>query len=65
MNVMTDQQWTALLPKLKAACPRLTAQDLEEAKGRFDLLTAKIQNRHWCSRAQAEQTLLALLGQTA
>lgn len=64
MNVMTDQQWTALLPRLRATCPRLTAQDLDEAKGRIDLLTAKIQNRHWCSRTLAQQTVLKLLDET-
>ncbi len=64
MNVLTDQQWIALLPRLRTTCPRLTAQDLDEAKGRIDLLTAKIQNRHWCSRTLAQQTVLKLLDET-
>jgi hypothetical protein len=61
MIMLSDQQWNALLPRLRTACPRLTAQDLEEAKGRVDLLTAKIQNRHWISRVAAQRTVLKLI----
>jgi len=64
MNVLTEPQWNALLPRLRVACPRLTAADLEEAKCRVDLLTAKIQNRHWCSRTLAQRTVLKLLDDT-
>ena len=50
-----------LLPKLRQRCPRLTEQDLGECEQRIDLLTAKIQNRHWINRIAARRTVLALL----
>ncbi len=63
MNVLTDDQWQKLIPTLRARCPRLTAQDLEEAKGRVDLLTAKVQNRHWIDRVSARRTVFAALAE--
>ena len=68
MYVISDEQWQKLVPKLREKCPRLTEQDLAEAKGRLDLTIAKIQNRHWCDRMTAQRTvygLLADLGITA
>jgi hypothetical protein len=35
--------------------------DLQECQGRIDLLTAKIQNRHWVSRSDAQRTVLGAL----
>jgi hypothetical protein len=63
VNVLTDDQWQKLVPKLREKCPRLTEQDLAEAKGRVDLTVAKIQNRHWCDRLTAQRTVFALLGE--
>lgn len=63
MNVLSDEQWQKLVPKLRATCPRLTEQDLSEAKGRLDLTTAKIQNRHWCDRMTAQRTVYGLLAE--
>lgn len=61
MNVIPDDVWTRLVPRLREKCPRLTETDLVEARGRSDLLTAKIQNRHWVDRMTAQRTVLALL----
>ncbi len=61
MNVLTDDQWQKLIPMLRARCPRLTEQDLDEAKGRVDLLTAKVQNRHWIDKVTARRTVFAAL----
>lgn len=61
MNVLTEDQWQKLIPKLRARCPRLTEQDLAEAKGRVDLLTAKVQNRHWIDKVSARRTVFAAL----
>jgi len=63
MNVLTDSQWAVLEPLVKKACPRLTALDLVESQHRVDLLTAKIQNRHWIDRVAAQRTVLALMQQ--
>jgi len=64
MLTIPDDQWTQLLPKLRLQCPRLTPLDLEECLKRIDLLTAKIQNRHWVNRITARRTVLSLLQQT-
>lgn len=61
MNVLNTDQWTKLLPKIQAACPRLTPQDLIDTEQRIDLLTAKIQNRHWISRVDAQRLVLKLI----
>lgn len=61
MNVLTDDQWQKLIPALRARCPRLTEQDLEEAMGRVDLLTAKVQNRHWIDKVSARRAVFAAL----
>lgn len=63
MNVLTADQWQKLLPRLRQVCPRLTEQDLDEARGRVDLLTAKIQNRHWVDRLSARRTLFGVLAE--
>jgi hypothetical protein len=60
VNVISDADWMKLLPKVREKCPRLTEEDLSEAKGRLDLLTAKIQNRHWCDKLTARRTVYAL-----
>ncbi len=61
MYVISDEQWQKLVPSLRKKCPRLTEQDLVEAKGRLDLTVAKIQNRHWCDKLTAQRTLRGLL----
>ncbi len=61
VNQIPDSTWLSILPKLKQQCPRLTELDLQEAGQRIDLLTAKIQNRHWVSRIVARRTVLLLL----
>lgn len=68
MHVISEADWKKLVPKLREKCPRLTEQDLREVRGRLDLVTAKIQNRHWCDRLTARRTVYALcaeLGITA
>jgi hypothetical protein len=64
MLTIPNHQWTQLLPKLLQQCPRLTPLDIEECLQRIDLLTAKIQNRHWVDRTTARRTVLSLLQQT-
>lgn len=61
MNVLSEDEWNRLLPELRARCPRLTEDDLAGAERRIDLLSAKIQNRHWIDRVTARRTVLALL----
>ena len=61
MNILADDTWQKLVPLLKQRCPRLTPADLGEAQQRIDLLTAKIQNRHWISRTEARRVVLGLL----
>jgi hypothetical protein len=61
MNIIPDDAWQKMLPKLRERCPRLTEQDLVESQGRVDLLTAKIQNRHWVDKTTARRTVLALM----
>ena len=61
MNEIPNDTWQLILPKLKKECPRLTGQDLQEAQQRIDLLTAKIQNRHWVSKVTARRMVLLLL----
>lgn len=64
MNVLTDSQWATLEPALKKACPKLTPRDLLECQRRVDLLTAKIQNRHWMDRVAAQRVVIGLLQQS-
>ncbi len=64
MNVLTDSQWTTLEPLLKKTCPRLTPLDLSESQHRVDILTAKIQNRHWMDRVAAQRVVVGLLQQS-
>lgn len=61
MNLLPDTTWAQLVPRIKATCPRLTESDLAESQQRIDLLTAKIQNRHWVSRSDAQRTVLGAL----
>ncbi len=61
MNQIPDDVWTRIQPALKQHCPRLTALDFQEAQQRIDLLTAKIQNRHWVSKVVAQRTVLGVL----
>lgn len=63
MQQIPDSLWTRMLPKIKELCPRLTSSDLKECEQRLDLLCAKIQNRHWVSRHDAETTAFAILKQ--
>jgi hypothetical protein len=61
MLTIPDDQWQQVLPKLRKQCPRLTELDLKECQQRIDLLTAKIQNRHWVNRVTARRVVLSLL----
>ncbi|MEK7412702.1 MAG: hypothetical protein AAB263_05220 [Planctomycetota bacterium] len=63
MNVLSEPQWRTLEPLLKKHCPRLTPLDLVESQQRVDLLTAKIQNRHWMDRVEARRVVLGLMQQ--
>jgi hypothetical protein len=63
VNQIPDTVWQQIIPGLKQAAPRLTELDLREAQGRIDLLTAKIQNRHWVSKIAARRLVLGLLKQ--
>ena len=65
MNMIPDETWQRLLPSLRARCPRLTEDDILDAHQRIDLLSAKIQNRHWVDRVTARRIVLELLDQTA
>lgn len=61
MNEIPETQWKAMLPKLRERCNRLTDVDLAECERRVDLLTARIQNRHWISRAEARRLVLGVM----
>jgi hypothetical protein len=61
VNIISDDVWRKIEPGLRQRCPRLTPADLVEAQQRVDLLTAKIQNRHWISREAARRIVLGLL----
>lgn len=63
VNMIADDVWQQVLPKLRARCPRLTEDDLADAGQRIDLLSGKIQNRHWVDRVTARRIVLELLGQ--
>lgn len=63
MNIIPDEQWSQVTTKLRQQCPRLTALDLVESQKRIDLLTAKIQNRHWIDRVTARRMVLSILQQ--
>jgi hypothetical protein len=58
MNVLADADWKQLVAAVRPQCPRLTPLDVEEAQQRVDLLSAKIQNRHWCSRDAARRLVI-------
>lgn len=59
--LLPSDDWQKLIPRIRAACPRLTDGDLREAQCRLDLLAAKIQNRHWVSHDQARRTITGAL----
>ncbi len=59
--MIPDDVWQKILPTLRTQCSRLTEQDLRETEQRVDLLIAKIQNRHWSSRMDAQRLVLTLL----
>lgn len=61
MLTIPADQWRQLLPELRRRCPLLTDDDLAEGRRRIDLLTAKIQNRHWVDRVTARRVVLELL----
>lgn len=63
MNVIPEAKWATLMPLLKKSCPRLTPLDLSECQFRVDILTAKIQNRHWMDRVAAQRVVLGLMQQ--
>ena len=60
-NVLDEATWSRLQGPLRERCPRLTPADLADAGRRIDLLTAKIQNRHWVDRLAARRLVLGLL----
>lgn len=62
-NMIADDIWAKLRPLLSERCPRLTDADLADAGQRQDLLVAKIQNRHWIDRLEAQRIVLELLKQ--
>lgn len=64
-NQLDDTTWTKLLPLVREACPRLTEADLDDVGQRMDLLTAKIQNRHWITRVEARRLVLDLVQKVA
>lgn len=61
MTIIPEEVWRTIEPKLRERCPRLTHNDLLEAQRRIDLLSAKIQSRHWVSRETARRIVLSLL----
>lgn len=63
MNIIPNDQWLQVSAALKKQCPRLTELDLVESERRIDLITAKIQSRHWISRVIARRTVLGVLQQ--
>lgn len=63
MNVIPVASWPALEPLLRQHCPLLTPLDIVECGRRVDLLTAKIQNRHWMDRVAARRVVLGLMQQ--
>ncbi len=64
MNVVPEPAWNLLVPLVRARCPRLTPADIADSQGRVDLLSAKIQCRHWISRDRARALVLTLLAET-
>lgn len=63
MMRLTDAHWQALRPRLRDLAPRLTDHDLAACEQRSDLLMAKIQNRQWISRREAQSLVVALLAE--
>lgn len=63
MNVLSESQWATLVPLLRKHCPRLTPSDLAACGRQVDILSAKIQNRHWMDRVVAQRLVLSLMQQ--
>jgi hypothetical protein len=63
VKLISPEHWQKLVPKLRAACPRLTEQDFAEAAGRLDLAVAKLQNRQWCDRRTAQRLVYGLVAE--
>jgi hypothetical protein len=61
MNIIPAELWTKVEPAIRKQCPRLTATDISETQNRVDLLIAKIQNRQWISRREAQRLVLSAL----
>ncbi len=61
MLEIPNDAWRTIEPRLRERCPRLTPSDLAESQQRVDLITAKIQNRHWISRQDARRIVLTLM----
>jgi hypothetical protein len=61
MNIIPAELWTKIEPVIRKQCPRLTATDISETQNRVDLLIAKIQNRQWISRREAQRLVLSAL----
>ena len=61
MHTIPNAVWQSVEPKLKLRCPRLTVSDLAEAQQRIDLLSAKIQSRHWVSKEEGRRIVLSVL----
>jgi hypothetical protein len=58
MNMVPAAIWPELVARVRSRCPRLTPADLQECQHRVDLLSARIQNRHWISRDRARALVL-------
>jgi len=61
MNIIPAELWTKIEPVIRKQCPRLTATDISETQNRVDILIAKIQNRQWISRREAQRLVLSAL----
>ncbi len=62
MNIIPEAAWPAVVEALRQHCPRLTPADFADSGRRVDLLTAKIQNRHWISRIAARRVVMGVVG---
>ncbi|TVR11685.1 MAG: hypothetical protein EA401_10480 [Planctomycetota bacterium] len=61
INTLSDEQWQAALPSLRTTFHRLTEADLRDCGQRLDLLTGKVQNRHWLDRITAQRQVLQVV----
>lgn len=62
---MSEEAWLEALPAIRKSFERITEDDLRDCGRRIDLLTAKVQNRHWVDRVTARRMVLSVLGYEA